>query len=63
MKEMTSWHIINLFIKTVKEKSLKAVRKKDIKQIGTLINLKNFNSITLDPNCIEYSGSARHLAP
>lgn len=30
MKEMTSWHIINLFIKTVKEKILKAVRKKDI---------------------------------
>lgn len=42
---------------------LVSTAKKYFKQIGTLINLKNFNSITLDPNCIEYSGSARHLAP
>lgn len=30
MKEMTSWHIINVFLKTVKETILKAVKEKDI---------------------------------
>lgn len=36
--------------------------KKYLKQIGTLINLKDYNPITLETNYLEYSGSARHLA-